>query len=427
VLASRLSSSVHFFHLSTLRHLFHLSQLIIFYHSYLFFLPDQRRRNKYKINTPKSYPLCQLSTSFILFNQPTLVIMTDTSSSSSSTAVRGPLIGVLALQGAFEEHQACLEKVGCRTVQVRTIAQLQGLDGIVLPGGESTAMGLIGTATTAITATTAATSTTTTTAAKPVGIITMWDALKEFSSHKPTWGTCAGMILLAEQCVGASAVIENGQSLIGGMDILVCRNYFGSQVSSFELPTTPPPPPLLSASSTTTTTTTTLSDESSLSFPGVFIRAPAILSAGPGVQVLGKVVATPCRQAAVVLQELERKLALGETVIQMGVVDALERTSNQDIQYKKVGVVVKQPPQPNMDDKKIDEETMEDAKMTSTTTTSTNTLLELPGAADGTNARQVISAVRKGHILCTAFHPELTEDYRWHDYFATMVRESKNN
>ena len=60
----------------------------------------------------------------------------------------------------------------------------------------------------------------------------IWDALKDFTQTKPTWGTCAGMILLANKCVGTSAVIQNGQSLIGGMDVLVCRNYFGSQVST---------------------------------------------------------------------------------------------------------------------------------------------------------------------------------------------------
>ena len=142
----------------------------------------------------------------------------------------------------------------------------------------------------------------------------MWESLQEFSSRKPTWGTCAGMILLAEKCVGTSAVIENGQSLIGGIDITVARNYFGSQVSSFEMPTPAPPG---------------IGDDSN-TFPGVFIRAPAILCAGPGVQVLGKVVATPCRSAAVTLAELERKIAAGENVVKMDIVDALDRNSKQD-------------------------------------------------------------------------------------------------
>ena len=225
-----------------------------------------------------------------------------------------------------------------------------------MPGGESTAMGLIGTS----------------------GAGNLWESLKEFRDTKPMWGTCAGMILLAEKCIGASAVIEDGQALIGGMDVLVCRNYFGSQISSFEMATPAPP-----------------GDDSGETYPGVFIRAPAILTAGPGVEVLGKVVATPCRQAAVVLQELESRIANGEDVVMMGVVDALERT--EGLAYKKVV--------------KSGVETNSEA-------------IELPGAADGSNARDVICAVRKGSTLCTAFHPELTKDTRWHAYFAKMVQDS---
>ena len=245
----------------------------------------------------------------------------------------------------------------------------ESLDGMVLPGGESTAMGLIGTSTRAD--------------GKNV-----WEALREFIEvdQKPTWGTCAGMILLAERCVGASAVIQDGQALIGGMDILVCRNYFGSQVSSFEMATPPPP------------------DTTADSYPGVFIRAPAILSAGQDVTVLGKVVATPCRQAAVVLQELERKIENGETVVQMGVVDALERKDSH-LSYR---AVIKSP-----------DETKE-----KTTGGEEKATIELPGAADGSNAREVICAVRKNNLLCTAFHPELTNDHRWHQYFVGVVKES---
>ena len=180
-----------------------------------------------------------------------------------------------------------------------------------------------------------------------------------------------------------SAVIEDGQSLIGGVDITVARNYFGSQVASFEMATPPPP-----GSS---------SDEL---FPGVFIRAPAILSAGPEVDILGKVVATPCRQAAVTLQELERKIAAGENVIKMGVVDALERDTR--LRYKEV-----------LHQGDVSAEN--------------NTAIALPGAADGTNAREVICAARKGLLLCTAFHPELTDDYRWHEYFLRIVRKSKED
>lgn len=216
----------------------------------------------------------------------------------------------------------------------------------------------------------------------------IWDALKLFSREKPTWGTCAGMILLADRCVGTSAVIENGQSLIGGMDIIVCRNYFGSQISSFEMQTPSPPG---------------LGDDS---FPGVFIRAPAILTAGPSVQVLGRVSATPCKSAAVVLVELEKKIAAGENVIQLGVMDALDRQPGHVLQY--------------MDVKKDESKGSIRGGETGSLQES---YIQLPGAADGTNAREVICAARKDNILITAFHPELTSDYRWHQYFYGMVKE----
>jgi 5'-phosphate synthase pdxT subunit len=281
-------------------------------------------------------------------------------------------IGVLALQGAFEEHQMCLEKSTiCKTVQIRTPDQLEDIDGIIFPGGESTAIGLIG---------------------SHGG---MWSALKDFMlSGKPVWGTCAGMVLLAERCVGGSAVIENGQSLIGGMDVLVCRNYFGSQISSFEMKTPCPP-----------------GFEAGGDFPGVFIRAPSILSVGEGIDVLGKVVATPCRQAAVVLRELEERIARGENVVMMGVVDSLERTNG--LKYVDV----------KRESKHIDNHSEEEKKETEVPTI---VPIELPGASDGTNAREVICAARRDNILITAFHPELTDDYRWHQYFFKMVEEYKH-
>jgi pyridoxal 5'-phosphate synthase glutaminase subunit Pdx2 len=266
--------------------------------------------------------------------------------------------------------------------QVRTPQDLDELDGIVLPGGESTAMGLIGTSTVAPTSSKTK---------------NMWESLQDFSKIKPIWGTCAGMILLAERCVGTSAVIEDGQALIGGVDITVARNYFGSQISSFEMPV-PPPPGYEKIGQYS-------------SFPGVFIRAPAILEAGPTVEVLGKVIAIPCRQAAATLAELERKIASGENVIKMGVVHALERESSLRYEFAM-----------SSDQQNCSEENDE-----LRTCASYRNAIELPGAADGTNAREVICAAKKGHLLCTAFHPELTDDYRWHEYFMDMVKESKTN
>ena len=210
----------------------------------------------------------------------------------------------------------------------------------------------------------------------------MWEALQQFPH--PVWGTCAGMILLAEKCIGTSAVITDGQSLIGGVDITVCRNYFGAQISSFEMPTPPPP-------------------GQSDSFPGVFIRAPAILSASANVEILGKVVAPPCRQAAVTLAELERKIAAGEDVVKVSVADALDR-SNTNLAYKVVLQESGEEKKDEMNDRTI----------------------SLPGAAENTNAREVICAVRKDNLLCTAFHPELTSDFRWHQYFKDMVVNAKS-
>lgn len=302
-------------------------------------------------------------------------------------------IGVLALQGAFEEHQRSIESISpskINTVQIRTPDQLSQIDGIVLPGGESTAMGLIGDATTGL-----------------------WEALRQFvqAGDKPTWGTCAGMILLSERCVGTSAVITEGQSLIGGVDILVCRNYFGSQISSFEMSTpAPPTPPCTNLEGMVDE-----SEDADASFPGVFIRAPAILTASPDVEVLGKVVAAPCRAAAVVLRELERKIEAGENVIQMGVVDALERKDGgityTDARLHKDG------PAPDAGSEEEKKETVVQERIN----------IDLPGASDETNAREVICAVRKDKILCTAFHPEIADDLRWHKYFVGMVLASKQS
>ena len=308
---------------------------------------------------------------------------------SSERTIR---IGVLALQGAFEEHQRSIESISSsiKTVQIRTPDQFEDIDGIILPGGESTAMGLIGDATDGL-----------------------WDALRTFvhRGDKPTWGTCAGMILLAERCVGTSAVITKGQSLIGGVDILVCRNYFGSQISSFEMQTPPPPVPCCTGE------IDELRDfDTASAFPGVFIRAPAILTASSDVEVLGKVVAAPCRSAAVVLRELERKIEAGENVIQMGVVDALERKGG-GIRYADVRL--------HKESSSSAEGCCFEEEKKEVTAMEESTNIELPGASDGTNAREVICAVRKGKILCTAFHPEIADDLRWHKYFCGMVLAAK--
>lgn len=131
-------------------------------------------------------------------------------------------IGVLALQGAFSEHVQLLRQASVLVskdqpsqqfqwhfIEVRTAEQLASCDGLILPGGESTTMSLV---------------------AARSGIL---EPLRDFVkvSRKPVWGTCAGLILLAES---ANRTKQTGQELIGGLDVRVNRNHFGRQVESFE-------------------------------------------------------------------------------------------------------------------------------------------------------------------------------------------------
>ncbi len=200
-------------------------------------------------------------------------------------------LGVLALQGAFREHIAMLKRLNVEAAEVRLARELDGLDGLIIPGGESTSMGLV---------------------AERWGLV---EPLRRWvHGGKPTWGTCAGMILLAERATGQKL---GGQALIGGLDVTVNRNYFGRQVDSFEADLDVP----------------ALGDRP---FHAVFIRAPAITSVAEDVETLSTVA------------------------------------------------------------------TLHD------------------------DDNSVITAVRKGPILATAFHPELTDDLRWHRYFVQMVEDSKS-
>lgn len=155
------------------------------------------------------------------------------------TALTRPRVGVLAVQGAVSEHEEALRAVGADPVQVRVPAELEGLDGLVIPGGESTTFGLV------------------------AGRSGLLDALRDLVRERrmPVLGTCAGMIMLARETTGGA------QPLVGGVDIVVRRNAFGAQVASFEDDV---PFPALGEDPV----------------PGVFIRAPWIESAGPDVEVL---------------------------------------------------------------------------------------------------------------------------------------------
>lgn len=113
-------------------------------------------------------------------------------------------IGVLALQGDFAEHAVVLKKLGVETTEVRLPEQLDSLDGLIIPGGESTTIGKLAIA------------------------YQLMQPLKEFGQEKAIWGTCAGAILLSKD-------IRRNQPLLELMDIRVERNAFGRQVDSFEV------------------------------------------------------------------------------------------------------------------------------------------------------------------------------------------------
>ena len=113
-------------------------------------------------------------------------------------------VGVLALQGDFIEHQAVLQKLGVEVRQVRLPAHLEGLSGLIMPGGESTTIGKL---------------------AVEFGLI---EPLRAFGREHAIWGTCAGAIFMSKD-------IHRNQPLLGLMDITVTRNAFGRQVDSFEV------------------------------------------------------------------------------------------------------------------------------------------------------------------------------------------------
>jgi 5'-phosphate synthase pdxT subunit len=212
-------------------------------------------------------------------------------------------IGVLALQGAFKEHIGALSKIAdVEPVEVREVSDIMNersylVDGLIIPGGESTSIALIG---------------------ERNGLLA---ALKKWVGEaRPTWGTCAGCILLANRVLDQK---EGGQPIIGGMDITVQRNYFGRQVCSFEAD--------ISVDIPTANNT---------HFPGVFIRAPAILSVNPNTE--------PGKEPVKILGRID---------------------------------------DPN-----------------------------------GSNT-QIIVAAKQGPLLATIFHPELTNNTSFHQYFVDLVRE----
>ncbi|PZR52721.1 pyridoxal 5'-phosphate synthase glutaminase subunit PdxT [Xylanimonas oleitrophica] len=158
-----------------------------------------------------------------------------------------PTVGVLALQGDVREHAAALEAAGARAVPVRRPAELAAVDGLVLPGGESTTIG------------------------KLLGVFGLEDPLREaVAAGLPVYGSCAGMILLADRVEGAA----DGQRTVGGMDMTVRRNAFGRQVDSFEAD--------LEVAGVS-------DQDGGAPVRTVFIRAPWVEEAGPRVEVLARI------------------------------------------------------------------------------------------------------------------------------------------
>ena len=192
-------------------------------------------------------------------------------------------IGVLAAQGAFIEHMAVLRRLGVEAVPVRLPGELEGLDGLIIPGGESTTISQL-----------------------LVDYKLLTELRRLAQNGLPIFGTCAGMILLAND------VADPKVEPLGVMPIKIKRNAFGRQRESFETELAIP----------------VLGEKP---FHGVFIRAPAIEQVNNGVEILSRL-------------------------------------------------------------------------------------------ADGT-----IVAARQGKLLVAAFHPELTDDLRFHQYFLDMITEKKNN
>lgn len=155
----------------------------------------------------------------------------------------GPTVGVLALQGDVREHRRTLELLGAQSTAVRTAEGLEAVDGLVIPGGESTTMWRL---------------------ARSFGLLE--PLRKQVHAGLPVYGSCAGMIMLADRLEDG----VNGQETIGGLNVTVRRNAFGRQVDSFEAELDFPAlgqPPL----------------------HAVFIRAPWVEHVGDDVEVLARI------------------------------------------------------------------------------------------------------------------------------------------
>jgi 5'-phosphate synthase pdxT subunit len=197
-----------------------------------------------------------------------------------------PRVGVLAVQGDVQEHLDVLRRLGVPALRVRRAEELDACDGLVVPGGESTTM------------------------AKLARAFDLLEPLRERIRHgMPALGTCAGMIVLADRILDGAP----GQETVGGLDVTVRRNAFGRQVDSFEGDV----------------------DFAGLDAPvhAVFIRAPWVEEAGPGVETLARVEAGPAagrivavRQGGLMATSFHPEVVGGDDRIHRLFVDLVRRT-----------------------------------------------------------------------------------------------------
>lgn len=281
-------------------------------------------------------------------------------------------IGVLALQGAFIEHITLLTQAAPALtsqhnttfsfLEVRTADQLSRCNALILPGGESTAISLI---------------------AERCGML---EPLRQFVKfhRRPTWGTCAGLILLAEEANKSKAT---GQELIGGLDVRVHRNYFGRQVESFEAALDLP---FLKEEGNGNG-----KNDDEQPFHSVFIRAPVVES----------ILKTPTEDDETekeVVAAMEKSAAVNDTL----------------------------PTRPRMPNRG---ETVS-APQIQATSAPVEILGRLPGraraiknktsTAEDLGEEGDIVAVRQGNVFGTSFHPELTGDERIHAWWLKEVIKS---
>jgi 5'-phosphate synthase pdxT subunit len=177
----------------------------------------------------------------------------------------GRRVGVLALQGAFAAHGRVLADLGAEALEIRRPEQLDGLDALVMPGGESTTMSHM------------------------LGQAGLFDPIAaKLAEGMPVLGTCAGMILLAREVVDG----RPDQRSFGAIDIKVRRNGYGRQRDSFEIDLD-------------------IGDDEGRLFPAVFIRAPVVEEVGAGVAVLAQLDGRPvlCRENAMMVASFHPELS----------------------------------------------------------------------------------------------------------------------